>query len=166
MTRRLNNCCCRMGGAGLQACIATAKSAALPVLGRGPHPGNYFRRDNFTLQQQHGQSIVSREACAAGRARCRVASLQIRMRHHPLRTILRHRRSARRHRMEGSCQSVVVECKISRSDFLADANKPFRQNPEDGLASRRFYMVPAGILAREDLPKYWGLLECKGRRCT
>ena len=65
---------------------------------------------------------------------------------------------------KGSCQSVVVECKVSRSDFLADANKPFRLKPEDGLGSRRFYMAPVGLIAREELPQHWGLLECKGRR--
>ncbi|MGB7554767.1 MAG: hypothetical protein WBM04_10355 [Candidatus Korobacteraceae bacterium] len=64
---------------------------------------------------------------------------------------------------KGSCQSVVVECKVSRSDFLADANKPFRLTPEDGLGSRRFYMAPVGLIAREELPQHWGLLECKGR---
>jgi hypothetical protein len=64
---------------------------------------------------------------------------------------------------KASCQSVLVECKVSRSDFLADANKPFRLKPEDGLGSRRFYMVPADLIARGELPKYWGLLECKGR---
>jgi hypothetical protein len=64
---------------------------------------------------------------------------------------------------KGHCQSVLVECKVSRSDFLTDAGKPFRQKPEDGLGSKRFYMAPAGIIAREELPKYWGLLEWKGR---
>ena len=61
------------------------------------------------------------------------------------------------------CQSVLVECKISRSDFLADAHKPFRMKPEEGLGCKRFYMAPAGIIAPEELPKHWGLLECKGR---
>ena len=65
---------------------------------------------------------------------------------------------------KGSCQSVVVECKVSRSDFLADATKPFRLKPEEGLGSRRFYMAPAGMIAREELPRHWGLLECKGRQ--
>jgi len=64
---------------------------------------------------------------------------------------------------KGSCQSVLVECKASRSDFLADANKPFRLRPEDGLGSKRFYMAPTGIIARGELPRHWGLLECKGR---
>jgi hypothetical protein len=64
---------------------------------------------------------------------------------------------------KGFCQSVLVECKVSRSDFLTDASKPFRLKPEEGLGSRRFYMTPAGMIAREELPKSWGLLECKGR---
>jgi hypothetical protein len=67
---------------------------------------------------------------------------------------------------KGFCQSVLVECKVTRSDFLADANKPCRLKPEEGLGSRRFYMAPAGMIAREELPKYWGLLECKGREVT
>ena len=64
---------------------------------------------------------------------------------------------------KGFCQSVLVECKVARSDFLADAVKPFRLKPEEGLGSRRFYMAPAGMIAPEELPKHWGLLECKGR---
>ncbi len=64
---------------------------------------------------------------------------------------------------KGCCQSVLVECKVSRGDFLADADKPFRMQPEEGLGSNRFYMAPAGMIAREELPKHWGLLECKGR---
>lgn len=67
---------------------------------------------------------------------------------------------------KGSCQSVLVECKVSRGDFLSDANKPFRLKPEEGLGSKRFYMAPAGMIKREELPKYWGLLECKGRDVT
>ncbi len=64
---------------------------------------------------------------------------------------------------KASCQSVLVECKVSRSDFLADAYKPFRLAPEDGLGSKRLYMAPAGIIAPSELPKHWGLLECRGR---
>ena len=64
---------------------------------------------------------------------------------------------------KASCQSVLVECKVSRSDFLADAHKSFRQRPEEGLGSKRLYLAPAGVIAPEELPKHWGLLECKGR---
>src|ERR1700683_5522569 len=40
---------------------------------------------------------------------------------------------------KASCQSVLVECKVSRADFLADAGKSFRVKPEEGLGSRRLY---------------------------
>lgn len=65
---------------------------------------------------------------------------------------------------KASCQSVLVECKVSRGDFLADASKPFRLHPEQGLGSKRLYMAPAGIIAPNEVPKHWGLLECKGQR--
>jgi len=62
---------------------------------------------------------------------------------------------------KGACRSVVVECKLSRSDFLADRAKPFRQNSELGLGCERWYLTPAGLLSAEDLPRCWGLLESK-----
>ena len=64
---------------------------------------------------------------------------------------------------KASCQSVLVECKVTRADFLADASKAFRQRPEEGLGSRRVYMAPAGVILPSELPKHWGLLECRGR---
>jgi hypothetical protein len=64
---------------------------------------------------------------------------------------------------KGKCRSVVIECKVSRSDFLADAKKPFRTKPEDGLGSERFYLASPGVIRPDELPKHWGLLEC--RRC-
>jgi hypothetical protein len=64
---------------------------------------------------------------------------------------------------KASCQSVLIECKVARGDFLADANKPFRLYPGEGLGSKRLYMTPAGMIAPEELPKHWGLLECRGR---
>lgn len=60
---------------------------------------------------------------------------------------------------KGFCHSVVVECKVSRADFLADGAKPFRMEPQEGLGSERLYLAPAGIIRREELPKNWGLLE-------
>ena len=64
---------------------------------------------------------------------------------------------------KGFCKSVLVECKVSRADFLADAAKPFRQKPEGGMGSQRFYMAPAGMIAACELPRHWGLLELRGR---
>ena len=38
-----------------------------------------------------------------------------------------------------ACHSVLVECKVTRSDFLADRAKPFRLKPEQGVGCERFY---------------------------
>ncbi len=67
---------------------------------------------------------------------------------------------------KGKCRSVVVECKVSRADFLADRAKPWRLTPEIALGCERFYLSPRGIVRPEDLPKGWGLLEYHDRRVT
>lgn len=67
---------------------------------------------------------------------------------------------------KGSCRSVVVECKVSRADFFADQEKPFRRQPEIAMGCERFYLVPQGLLEKQELPAGWGLLECKGREIT
>jgi len=55
--------------------------------------------------------------------------------------------------------SIMVECKTSRSDFLADSKKIFRRNPDMGVGSYRFFMAPKGIITVKDLPPSWGLVE-------
>ena len=60
--------------------------------------------------------------------------------------------------------SVLVECKVTRSDFLADREKPFRLKPEKGVGSERFYLTPPGLVKTEELPAGWGLLECRRDR--
>ena len=64
---------------------------------------------------------------------------------------------------KGKCRSVIVECKVSRADFFADREKPFRRNPELGMGCERFYLTPAGLMGKNELPPQWGLLEVKGR---
>ena len=59
--------------------------------------------------------------------------------------------------------SVVIECKISRADFLADAAKAWRVDPECALGCERYYLVPAQMVLCEELPPGWGLLEIRGR---
>jgi hypothetical protein len=54
--------------------------------------------------------------------------------------------------------SVLIEVKISRQDFLADKNKPFRLEPEKGMGEFRYYCCPTGVISEEDLPENWGLL--------
>jgi hypothetical protein len=63
-----------------------------------------------------------------------------------------------------ACHSVLVECKVSRDDFLADREKPCRQKPEKGMGSERFYFTPPRLIGIEELPGGWGLLECRPGR--
>lgn len=64
------------------------------------------------------------------------------------------------------CHSVLVECKASRPDFLADQAKPWRQNPESGVGTERYYLAPVGMISPAELPAGWGLLATRGREIT
>ena len=54
--------------------------------------------------------------------------------------------------------SVLIEVKVSRSDFLADKRKPFRLFAEDGLGEHRYYCCPKGLIKPDEVPQYWGLI--------
>lgn len=58
--------------------------------------------------------------------------------------------------------SVLVECKTSRSDFLADQRKPHRANDWMCVGNKRYYMTPPDLLDTDDLPDGWGLVEAFG----
>jgi hypothetical protein len=60
--------------------------------------------------------------------------------------------------------SCLIECKTSRSDFLADRKKRFRIDPTKGMGDWRFMLTPKGLITVEELPEGWGLLETDGRR--
>jgi len=60
--------------------------------------------------------------------------------------------------------SCLIECKTSRSDFLADRKKKFRLEQGLGMGDWRFMMTPRGLIKPEELPKDWGLLETDGKR--
>jgi hypothetical protein len=64
---------------------------------------------------------------------------------------------------KGKNHSIVVECKISRADFLMDKQKPWRVDSECAVGCERFYLAPAGMISKEELPTGWGLLEIRGR---
>ena len=61
-----------------------------------------------------------------------------------------------------ACHSVMVECKVTRPDFLADGAKPFRLKPQQGVGCERFYLTPPGLISMDELPAGWGLLEVRG----
>jgi hypothetical protein len=54
--------------------------------------------------------------------------------------------------------SVLIECKLSRADFLKDAAKNVRKNPRAGMGQRRYYLSPSEVIQVKDLPPKWGLL--------
>ena len=59
--------------------------------------------------------------------------------------------------------SILVECKASRADFVADRRKSHRRNPNKRLGHERWYMTPPGLVCPIDVPEGWGLLEA-GKR--
>jgi hypothetical protein len=59
--------------------------------------------------------------------------------------------------------SYLVEVKTSRSDFLGDKKKVFRQQPDTGVGNWRFYLCPEGLISIEDLPEGWGLMWVNSR---
>lgn len=55
--------------------------------------------------------------------------------------------------------SILIECKASRADFLADRQKSFRRVPNQGMGAYRYFCTPAGLIKAGELPEGWGLLE-------
>ena len=64
----------------------------------------------------------------------------------------------------GQADSLLIECKLTRSDFLRDADKPVRRNPRTGMGRRRYYLCPADVIQIKDLPPKWGLLWVSGNQ--
>lgn len=60
--------------------------------------------------------------------------------------------------------TTLVECKVSRGDFLADGRKYFRRLPENGIGDYRYYLASKGLIAVQEIPPSWGLLEIHGAR--
>lgn len=58
----------------------------------------------------------------------------------------------------GSRHSILIEVKVSRSDFLADKKKWFRIHPEKGMGKERYYCCPTGLIRKDELPEGWGLI--------
>jgi len=59
----------------------------------------------------------------------------------------------------GMAESILIECKVSRSDFLSDRDKLFRQQEEYGMGDYRYYAAPVGVICPHEVPDGWGLLE-------
>lgn len=59
--------------------------------------------------------------------------------------------------------SSIVECKVSRTDFLQDAKKPHRGGGM-GMGRFRYYLCPEGLISVEEIPPSWGLLYVTKRK--
>jgi len=53
--------------------------------------------------------------------------------------------------------SILIECKVSRADFLADKKKPCRQDTKQ-LGNYRYYLTLPNVACAEDIDNGWGLL--------
>jgi len=57
-------------------------------------------------------------------------------------------------------KSILVECKVSRSDFFRDRKKSFRVRPASGMGTLRYYLTPPKLVTLAEVPEAFGLLEC------
>lgn len=58
-----------------------------------------------------------------------------------------------------SSWSVLVEAKVSRSDFRADREKPIHRDPDSCPGQERWYLTPPNLVRPEEVPAGWGLAE-------
>lgn len=59
--------------------------------------------------------------------------------------------------------SILVECKTSVADFLADLKKPHRMGGP-AMGRERWYLTEDGLLTGRTLPEGWGWLVVRGGR--
>lgn len=52
----------------------------------------------------------------------------------------------------------LIEVKVDRTDFLRDKKKLFRDTPNLGMGTYRYYACPEHLIAATDLPEGWGLI--------
>lgn len=60
--------------------------------------------------------------------------------------------------------SVLIEVKVSRSDYYRDKTKFSRRVTGYGIGNYRYYMTPPGLLVQKNMPEGWGLLEVDGKK--
>ena len=60
--------------------------------------------------------------------------------------------------------SILVECKTSRADFLADRKKPIHIKGCAAPGQERWYLVPAGLVGLGEVPEGWFLAEVDEKR--
>jgi len=58
--------------------------------------------------------------------------------------------------------TLMIESKVSRADFKADAKKPERKY--GGVGTYRFYITPLNMVSISEIPDGWGLLFVDGKK--
>jgi hypothetical protein len=58
----------------------------------------------------------------------------------------------------GDLETIAVEVKVSRADFLSDVRNPFKQAPWREATTRHAYAVPRGLITPAEVPEGSGLL--------
>jgi hypothetical protein len=59
-------------------------------------------------------------------------------------------------------KSILVECKITKSDFLADRSKRFRRSGAIALGNWRFYLCTFDLRV-DEIPEGWAAYKTEGR---
>ena len=59
--------------------------------------------------------------------------------------------------------SILIECKVSRTDFKADKKKPCRRHIKQ-LGSLRYYLTLPHVACAKDIDNGWGLLYATDNR--
>lgn len=63
----------------------------------------------------------------------------------------------------GGGDSLLIECKVSRSDFLRDLRKPFRQAYETGMGAYRMYVTLPNVVPQSFIDQSrWLVVEYDG----
>ena len=62
-------------------------------------------------------------------------------------------------------RTAVIECKVSRADYLADQHKGHRHYRFQ-LGNYRYYLCPVGLLLPNEINNGWGLLYCHPHKIT
>lgn len=60
-------------------------------------------------------------------------------------------------------RSILIECKVSRADFLRDKRKPHR-NYIRALGNLRYFLTLPSVACPEDIKNGWGLLYATDRQ--
>ena len=59
--------------------------------------------------------------------------------------------------------TYLIECKVSRADFLSDKTKAHR-SADLHLGDYRWFCAPSGIIEPHELPAGWGLIQVVGTK--